>query len=83
MKFCPKCNSRLISNECHNWKCTEGKIVEKKKPNSSWNFLYAKSKPCFKGCGGQIYFDEEYKSENDKFIPLDVETREPHQCQTP
>ena len=82
MKFCPKCNSRLISNECHNWKCTEGKIVEKRKPNSSWNFLYAKPKPCFKGCGGHIYFDEEYKSENDKFIPLDVETREPHQCQT-
>ena len=82
MKFCPKCDSRLISNECHNWKCTEGKIVEKRKPNSSWNFLYAKPKPCFKGCGGQIYFDEEYKSENDKFIPLDVETREPHQCQT-
>lgn len=82
MKFCPKCSSRLISNECHNWKCTEGKVVEKRKPNSSWNYLYAKPKPCFKGCGGQIYFDEEYKSENDKFIPLDVETREPHQCQT-
>ncbi len=82
MKFCPKCDSRLISNECRNWKCTEGKIVERRKPNSSWNFLYAKPKPCFKGCGGQIYFDEEYKSENDKFIPLDVETREPHQCHT-
>ena len=27
-----------------------------------------------------IYFDEDYKSENDKFIPLDAQTREPHQC---
>ena len=80
MKFCPKCDSRLISNECHNWKCTEGKVIEQRKPNSSWNYLYAKPKPCYKGCGGMIYFDEEYKSENDKFIPLDVETREPHQC---
>ena len=81
MKFCPKCNSRLISNECHNWKCTEGRVVEKRTPNSSWNYLYAKTKPCYKGCGGKIYFDDEYKSENDKFIPLDAETREPHQCQ--
>ena len=81
MKFCPKCNSRLISNECHNWKCTEGKVTERrKKPNSSWNYLYAKTKPCYKGCGAMIYFDEDYKSENDKFIPLDVQTREPHQC---
>lgn len=80
MKFCPKCDSRLISNECHNWKCTEGKIIEKRKPNSSWNYLYAKPKPCYKGCGAMIYFDENYKSENDKFIPLDVETQEPHRC---
>jgi DEAD/DEAH box helicase domain-containing protein len=81
MKFCPKCDSRLISNECNNWKCTEGRVIEKKKPNSSWNYLYAKTKPCFKGCGGKIYFDDDYKSENGKFIPLDVDTREPHQCQ--
>ena len=80
MKFCPQCNSRLISNECHNWKCTEGKVTQKRKPNSSWNYLYAKTKPCYKGCGGMIYFDEDYKSENDKFIPLDAVTREPHQC---
>ena len=82
MKFCPQCNSRLISNECHNWKCTEGKVTEQRKPNSSWNYLYAKTKPCYKGCGGMIYFDDDYKSENDKFIPLDAVTREPHQCQT-
>ena len=82
MKFCPQCNNRLISNECHNWKCTEGKVVERKTPNSTWNYLYAKTKPCYKGCGGQIYFDEEYKSENDKFIPLDVVTRKPHICNT-
>ena len=80
MKFCPKCNSRLISNECRNWKCTEGRVTEQRKPNSSWNYLYAKTKPCFKGCGAKIYFDEDYKSENGKFIPLDADTREPHRC---
>ena len=81
MKFCPKCDNRLVSNECHNWKCTEGKVVEKRKPGSSWNYLYAKTKPCYKGCGGKIYFDEDYKSESGKFIPLDIQTQEPHQCQ--
>ena len=80
MKFCPKCDNRLVSNECHNWKCTEG-IVEKRKSGSSWNYLYAKTKPCYKGCGGKIYFDEDYKSESGKFIPLDIQTQEPHQCQ--
>ena len=82
MKFCPKCDNRLVSNECHNWKCTEGKVVEKRKPGSSWNYLYAKTKPCHKGCGGKIYFDEDYKSESGKFIPLDIQTQEPHRCQT-
>ena len=80
MKFCPKCNSRLISNECRNWKCTEGRVTEQRKPNSSWNYLYAKTKPCIKGCGANIYFDEDYKSESGKFIPLDADTREPHRC---
>ena len=80
MKFCPKCSSRLISNECRNWKCTEGRVTEPRKANSSWNYLYAKTKPCIKGCGANIYFDEDYKSENGKFIPIDADTREPHQC---
>ena len=80
MKFCPKCSSRLISNECRNWKCTEGRVTEPRKANSSWNYLYAKTKLCIKGCGAQIYFDEDYKSENGKFIPLDADTREPHRC---
>ena len=80
MKFCSKCNSRLISNECRNWKCTEGRVTDRRKPNSSWNYLYAKTKPCIKGCGGKIYFDEDYKSDSGKFIPLDADTRAPHQC---
>lgn len=28
----------------------------------------------------QLYFDEGQKSINDKFVPLDKETGQPHQC---
>jgi hypothetical protein len=34
-----------------------------------------------KGCGQFIYFDESQRTENGKWIPLEKETGEPHQCQ--
>lgn len=33
-----------------------------------------------RSCGDPIYFDENHKSINDKFIPLDKQTGQPHQC---
>ena len=36
---------------------------------------------CSKGCGQEIYFDANSKSQSGKFIPLDKETGLPHQCQ--
>ena len=36
---------------------------------------------CNKGCGREIYFDANSKSQSGKFIPLDKETGLPHQCQ--
>jgi hypothetical protein len=36
---------------------------------------------CNKGCGQEIYFDANSKSQSGKYIPLDKETGEPHQCQ--
>jgi hypothetical protein len=36
---------------------------------------------CNKGCGNEIYFDTNNKSQSGKYIPLDKETGEPHQCQ--
>ena len=36
---------------------------------------------CNKGCGEEIYFDENNKSQSGKFIPLDKQTGLPHQCQ--
>ena len=42
-----------------------------------------KTKPCSKGCGAEIYWDEEFKSDSGKFIPIDSRTDEPHQCDGP
>jgi hypothetical protein len=36
---------------------------------------------CNKGCGQEIYFDANNKSQSGKFIPLDKDTGLPHQCQ--
>jgi hypothetical protein len=36
---------------------------------------------CRKGCGQEIYFDADNKSQSGKFIPLDKDTGLPHQCQ--
>jgi hypothetical protein len=36
---------------------------------------------CNKGCGQEIYFDANSKSQSGKYIPLDKDTGEPHQCQ--
>jgi hypothetical protein len=36
---------------------------------------------CNKGCGQEIYFDANSKSQSGKFIPLDKDTGLPHQCE--
>jgi predicted nucleic acid-binding Zn ribbon protein len=36
---------------------------------------------CNKGCGQEIYFDANTKSQSGKYVPLDKETGTPHQCQ--
>jgi hypothetical protein len=36
---------------------------------------------CNKGCGQEIYFDVNSKSQSGKFIPLSKETGLPHQCE--
>ena len=35
---------------------------------------------CNKGCGNEIYFDPNNKTQSGKFIPLDKDTGLPHQC---
>src|ERR1051326_5248811 len=36
---------------------------------------------CNKGCGEEIYFDQNKRTESGKWIPLDKQTGLPHQCQ--
>ena len=36
---------------------------------------------CNKGCGSEIYFDANNKSQSGKWIPLDKDTGQPHECQ--
>ncbi|MFL6365877.1 MAG: hypothetical protein ACJ719_11835 [Nitrososphaeraceae archaeon] len=36
---------------------------------------------CNKGCGQEIYFDPNNKSQSGKYIPIDKDTGLPHQCQ--
>ncbi len=82
MKFCPNCDARLVQNYedlggprvCPS--CDPEKIKE---PIYKMNYS-GKTKQCFKGCGAKIYWDEEFKSDSGKFIPMDFKTGEPHRC---
>ena len=84
MKFCPICETKLSKNSkdlagpgiCP--KCNPEKITLRK-PTYGVNYS-GKTKQCSKGCGSEIYWDEEFKSVNGKFIPLDARTDEPHRC---
>ena len=84
MKFCPDCDSKLSQNPadvaspgiCP--KCNP-ELITKKKIFYGMNYS-GKTKRCSKGCGADIYWDELFKSESGKFIPMDARTDEPHNC---
>jgi hypothetical protein len=50
-------------------------------PQQSYQQQQRRYHPCNKGCGQEIYFDVNSKSQSGKFIPLDKDTGQPHQCQ--
>ena len=87
MKFCPICDTKLSKNLkdvaapgiCP--KCNPEKIVPRK-PTYGVNYS-GRTKQCSKGCGAEIYWDEEFKSDSGKFIPIDARTDEPHSCNGP
>jgi len=87
MKFCSNCDTKLSQNHKDvgaPWvcpKCNPEKITPKK-PTYGMNYS-GRTKQCSKGCGSEIYWDEEFKSVNGKFIPLDARTDEPHSCNGP
>ena len=85
MKFCSDCDSRLVQGYedvggprvCP--KCNPEKIMIKT-PTYGVNYS-GKTKQCSKGCGAEIYWDEGFKSDSGKFIPIDARTDEPHRCE--
>ena len=87
MKFCYNCDSRLVQSYedvggpwvCP--KCNPEKIIVKT-PTYGVNYS-GKTKQCSKGCGAEIYWDEGFKSDSGKFIPIDARTDEPHRCDGP
>ena len=87
MKFCENCETKLSQNHKDlgaPWicpKCNPEKIVVRK-PTYGVNYS-GRTKQCSKGCGSEIYWDEEFKSDSGKFIPLDARTDEPHSCNGP
>ena len=87
MKFCDNCETKLSQNHKDlgaPWicpKCNPEKIIIRKQ---TYGVNYSgRTKQCSKGCGSEIYWDEEFKSDSGKFIPLDTRTDEPHSCNGP
>ena len=87
MKFCSNCDTKLTQNSADVGgpgicpKCNPEKIIPRK-PTYGVNYS-GRTKQCSKGCGSEIYWDEEFKSDSGKFIPLDARTDEPHNCNGP
>ncbi|MCV0392116.1 MAG: DEAD/DEAH box helicase [Nitrosopumilus sp.] len=87
MKFCSTCDTKLTQNFedlggpgiCP--KCNP-EMVTPKRPTYGMNYT-GRTKPCSKGCGAEIYWDDQFKSDSGKFIPIDSRTDEPHQCNGP
>ena len=85
MKFCSDCNTKLsqsLEDVGGPWvcpKCNPEKVMPKR-PTYGMNYS-GRTKSCSKGCGAQIYWDESFKSESGKFIPIDTRTDEPHRCE--
>ena len=85
MKFCSDCNTKLsqsLEDVGGPWicpKCNPEKVMPKR-PTYGMNYS-GRTKSCSKGCGAQIYWDESFKSDSGKFIPIDARTDEPHRCE--
>ena len=55
--------------------CDKKKLPERIKFSDYSN---QKINSCDKGCSAKIYFDEDFKTEAGKFIPIDKNTGRPH-----
>jgi hypothetical protein len=55
--------------------------LQQQQPSQQQEYQERRYHQCNKGCGREIYFDANSKSQSGKFIPLDKDTGLPHQCQ--
>ena len=77
MDFCDICNNRLDrSGRCFTCDTNE---IRKSYPTTKRQSSSKSGKTCYK-CQALIYFDNNVKSENGKFIPMDKRTNEIHNC---
>ena len=65
MKFCPKCDDRMSGDLCTT--CDKKKLPERIKFSDYSN---QKINSCDKGCGGKIYFDEDFKTAEKSLKPI-------------
>jgi hypothetical protein len=56
-------------------------LQQQQQPSQQQEYQERRYHQCNKGCGQEIYFDANSKSQSDKWIPLDKYTGQPHQCQ--
>ncbi len=84
MQFCSDCETRLVQSRDD---VGGPRICPQCHPEQSQTQIPTRAvnhsgitKPCSKGCGSEIYWDELFRTDGGKFIPIDSQTDEPHQC---
>jgi hypothetical protein len=69
------------TNEPHDCPLRRDQPQQQGQPKQSQQMQQRSYLQCNKGCGQEIYFDANNKSQSGKWIPLSKETGLPHQCQ--
>jgi hypothetical protein len=84
--FCKWCDAEITFDDEHISERTGRKIpldVDTDKPHNCpiWKLHHRIYHEYRKGCGSQIFFDEDRRSPSGKMIPIDKYTDEPHECE--
>ena len=68
------------TNEPHNCPVRRSQ-QQQQQPSQQQEYQERRYHQCNKGCGREIYFDANSKSQSGKWIPIGKDTGQPHQCQ--
>ena len=71
----------IETNEAHDCPARRDQQQQSQQPQQPPQQMQKRYLQCSKGCGQEIYFDANNKSQSGKLIPLDKDTGLPHQCQ--